>query len=180
MRPRSQRCGRGATNRCSQPQRSRSARAAKRNDISVDCAAASALRRCRCARCVATTSAPRRWPQWGAVWNAGSPIMAIDRAALDALLRQRLIVCVGAGGVGKTTTAAALGVAAALHGCPTAVITVDPSRRLKDALGLSELSNRPRRVALGNGAARLDALALDTKRTFDELIVRFAPSPAVA
>jgi anion-transporting ArsA/GET3 family ATPase len=106
--------------------------------------------------------------------------MAIDRGALAALFRQRLIVCVGAGGVGKTTTAAALGVAAASSGYSTAVITVDPSRRLKDALGLDALSTRPRPVALGNGAAPLDALALDTKRTFDELIGRFAPSPAIA
>ena len=106
--------------------------------------------------------------------------MARDPAALAALLQQRLVVCVGAGGVGKTTSAAALGVAAALGGRSTAVITVDPSRRLKDALGLEELSTTPRTVALGNGAARLDALALDTKRTFDRLIARVAPSSAVA
>jgi len=106
--------------------------------------------------------------------------MARDPAALAALLQQRLVVCVGAGGVGKTTSAAALGVAAALVGRSTAVVTVDPSRRLKDALGLEDLSTTPRTVALGNGAARLDALALDTKRTFDRLITRMAPSSAVA
>src|SRR5215470_3205736 len=106
--------------------------------------------------------------------------MPHDPAALAALLRQRLVVCVGAGGVGKTTSAAVLAVAAALNGRATAVITVDPSRRLKDALGLDELSTTPRAVALGNGAARLDALALDTKRTFDRLITRMAPSSAVA
>jgi anion-transporting ArsA/GET3 family ATPase len=100
--------------------------------------------------------------------------------ALDALLHQRLVVCVGAGGVGKTTTAAALAVAAALRGRTTAVITVDPSRRLQDALGLGALSSEPRAVEVGNGSGSLDALALDTKRTFDRLIARVAPSPEVA
>jgi anion-transporting ArsA/GET3 family ATPase len=106
--------------------------------------------------------------------------MASDAAALDALFRQRLVVCVGTGGVGKTTAAAALGVAAALRGRSVAVITVDPSRRLKDALGLEGLSSEPRRVALGDGAGALDALALDTKRTFDRLIARVAPRLDVA
>jgi anion-transporting ArsA/GET3 family ATPase len=106
--------------------------------------------------------------------------MLPDRQALAALLRQRLVVCVGAGGVGKTTTAAALAVAAAHRGRTTAVITVDPSRRLKDALGLDALSSEPQPVALGAGDAPLEALALDTKRTFDRLIARVAPNPAVA
>ena len=106
--------------------------------------------------------------------------MRAEAAALDALLGQRLVVCVGTGGVGKTTAAAALGVAAALRGRSVAVITVDPSRRLKDALGLEGLSSEPRRVPLENGAGTLDALALDTKRTFDRLIARVAPRPDVA
>jgi len=67
-----------------------------------------------------------------------------------------------------------------LRGRTTAVITVDPSRRLKDALGVDALSNDPHRVPLERGAAPLDALALDTKRTFDRLIARVAPTPAVA
>jgi len=99
---------------------------------------------------------------------------------LTQLLSRRLIVCVGAGGVGKTTTAAALALAAARRGRATAVITVDPARRLKDALGLAALSGDPQPVAHGAGAAPLDALALDTKRTFDRLIERLAPSPALA
>lgn len=103
-----------------------------------------------------------------------------DRDGLARLLAQRLIVCVGTGGVGKTTTAAALAVAAARQGRPTAVITVDPSRRLKDALGVDALASEPRPVPLGDGAAPLDAMALDTKRTFDHLIARVAPSPALA
>jgi len=106
--------------------------------------------------------------------------MAGDRAALEALLAQRLIVCVGPGGVGKTTTAAALGMAAALRGRATAVITADPSRRLKDALGLADLRSDPHPVDLGNGAGRFEALAIDTKRTFDRLIERVAANPAAA
>jgi anion-transporting ArsA/GET3 family ATPase len=103
-----------------------------------------------------------------------------DRAGLERLLAQRLIICVGTGGVGKTTTAAALALAAARRGRATAVITVDPSRRLKDALGVDELASEPRPVPLGGEAAPLAAMALDTKRTFDHLIARVAPSPAVA
>jgi anion-transporting ArsA/GET3 family ATPase len=99
--------------------------------------------------------------------------------AIDSLLRKRLIICVGCGGVGKTTTAAALAVAAAQHARRTAVITVDPARRLKDALGLGGLSTEPHRIVL-DGAGQFDALALDAKRTFDAIVERFAPSPAVA
>lgn len=99
-------------------------------------------------------------------------------ASIDNLFRKRLVICVGAGGVGKTTTSAALALAGALHGRRTAVITVDPARRLKDALGLDGLSSEPHAVTVG--AVRFDALALDAKRTFDALIERFAPTPAVA
>jgi anion-transporting ArsA/GET3 family ATPase len=96
------------------------------------------------------------------------------------LLKHRLVVCVGSGGVGKTTTAAALGVAAARAGRATAVITFDPARRLKDALGLTELSAQPQRVPLPGLDAPLDALALDTKHTFDALIERVAPNRDVS
>jgi anion-transporting ArsA/GET3 family ATPase len=106
--------------------------------------------------------------------------MPPDALALDALLAQRLVVGGGKGGVGKTTTAAALAMASALRGRATAVITVDPSRRLQDALGLETLTGEPHAIALGSGAAPLDALTLDTKRTFDRLIARVAPSPQVA
>lgn len=101
-------------------------------------------------------------------------------STISHLLRQRLIICVGCGGVGKTTTAAALALAAALEQRRTAVITVDPARRLKDALGLGTLSTQPTRIMLGNGSGSLDALALDTKRTFDALIARVAPSAEIA
>ena len=101
-------------------------------------------------------------------------------AALDT---RRIILCVGSGGVGKTTTAAALAVEAARRGRRTAVLTVDPSHRLKDALRLGTLSSRPRRVplaAIGARGAHLDALLLDVKRTFDELVLALAPTPGHA
>ena len=99
------------------------------------------------------------------------------------LLRKRLIVCVGTGGVGKTTVAAALGVAAALQQRRAAVITFDPARRLKDALGLTRLTTDPHPVPLGpagNGLETLDAMALDTKHVFDAVVRRFAPTGEVA
>lgn len=99
--------------------------------------------------------------------------------SIEALLHKRLVVCVGCGGVGKTTTAAALALAGALHERRAAVITVDPARRLKDALGLDGLSIDPHRVTV-DSAAHFDALALDVKPAFDALIQRFAPSPAIA
>lgn len=98
---------------------------------------------------------------------------------LEGLLRKRLIVCVGCGGVGKTTTGAALALAGARLGRRAAVITVDPARRLKDALGLDGLSVEPHRVSV-DATAHFDALALDTKRAFDALVHRFASSPAAA
>lgn len=97
-------------------------------------------------------------------------------AALDA----RLLVVVGAGGVGKTTLAAALGVATAGTGAETLVMTFDPSLRLKDALGASDAAReRPTRVALP-GAARLDVSLLDARRTFDALVRRYAPDDDAA
>ena len=80
---------------------------------------------------------------------------------IEGLLRKRLVICVGAGGVGKTTTSAALALAGALQRRRTAVITVDPARRLKDALGLDNLSVEPHRVSI-DSTAHFDALALDT------------------
>jgi anion-transporting ArsA/GET3 family ATPase len=98
----------------------------------------------------------------------------------QALETRRILLCVGSGGVGKTTTAAALAVEAARRGRRTAVLTVDPSHRLKDTLGLATLSARPRRVnlaAVGARGAHLDAFLLDVKRTFDDLVHALAPTP---
>jgi anion-transporting ArsA/GET3 family ATPase len=87
------------------------------------------------------------------------------------------VVCCGAGGVGKTTTAAALGLRAAeRHGRRTVVLTIDPARRLAQAMGLTALDNSPRQVKLdtednpGTGG-ELHAMMLDMKRTFDEVVL---------
>jgi anion-transporting ArsA/GET3 family ATPase len=90
----------------------------------------------------------------------------------------RILLCVGHGGVGKTTIAAALATWAARHGRRTAVLTVDPAQRLKDTLGLGR-GDGPRRVSLASvgrtvRGGHLDAYLLDVKRTFDELIVALA------
>ncbi|MCK1795054.1 ArsA family ATPase [Streptomyces sp. XM4193] len=84
----------------------------------------------------------------------------------------RIVVCCGSGGVGKTTSAAALGVRAAERGRKVVVLTIDPARRLAQSMGLTELDNTPRRVAgidesLGG---ELHAMMLDMKRTFDEIV----------
>ena len=92
---------------------------------------------------------------------------------------RRVLVTCGAGGVGKTTTAAALGLAAARAGRRVAVVTIDPARRLADALGLDELANQPQRVNLDpatGSSGELWALMLDARATFDDLIRRHAPS----
>jgi anion-transporting ArsA/GET3 family ATPase len=94
----------------------------------------------------------------------------------DLIDRGRILVCVGSGGVGKTTTAAALAVEAARRGRRTIVLTVDPAQRLKDALGIGTLDGRPRRVPLGRGV-HLDAMLLDVKGTFDELVRGLATTP---
>ncbi|MBK8075528.1 MAG: ArsA family ATPase [Kineosporiaceae bacterium] len=95
---------------------------------------------------------------------------------VDALLSDRgtqVVVCCGAGGVGKTTTSAALALRAAEHhGRRVVVLTIDPARRLAQSMGLAELDNTPRPVAEVDSAAggSLDAMMLDMKRTFDEVI----------
>jgi anion-transporting ArsA/GET3 family ATPase len=98
---------------------------------------------------------------------------------LDALIDDpttRIVVTCGSGGVGKTTTAAALGLRAAERGRKVVVLTIDPARRLAQSLGLTELDNTPRAVVgvdEDNGG-RLDAMMLDMKRTFDEVVLAHA------
>ncbi len=101
--------------------------------------------------------------------------------------RKEIIVCAGAGGVGKTTTAAAIALRAAMTGRKAAVLTIDPARRLAASLGLKELTNEPTKVNKRKfTAASLDpqgelyAMMLDTKTTFDAVVQRYAPSPEQA
>jgi len=83
----------------------------------------------------------------------------------------RIVVCCGAGGVGKTTTSAALALAAAEAGRTVVVLTIDPARRLAQSLGLVELDNEPRRVETPGVGGELHAMMLDMKRTFDDIVV---------
>jgi anion-transporting ArsA/GET3 family ATPase len=101
-------------------------------------------------------------------------------------LDHRILVTVGTGGVGKTTLAAALGLAGARAGKRTLVLTIDPARRLADALGIGPLDHMPREIpaellAVGGVevSGSLSAMMLDTKRTFDELVERYAPDEEV-
>ena len=102
-----------------------------------------------------------------------------SRTAFDVdhlLDTARILVCTGSGGVGKTTTAASLALRAAERGRRTVVLTIDPAKRLAQSMGLSELDNTPRRVE-GVDPARggsLDAMMLDMKRTFDEIVLTHA------
>jgi anion-transporting ArsA/GET3 family ATPase len=101
---------------------------------------------------------------------------ALDVAALIG--HKRIIVCCGGGGVGKTTTAASLGYLAAKRGRKVLVMTIDPARRLAQALGLDALGHDPQRIDIPSISGELHAMMLDTKRTFDALIEQYAPSPA--
>jgi len=116
-------------------------------------------------------SAPRAAK--GGARGAGSrraPALDVDGLLDDPSLR--VVVCCGAGGVGKTTTAAALGLRAAERGRRVVVLTIDPARRLAQSMGLVELDNTPRPVpgADTSEGGTLDAMMLDMKRTFDEVI----------
>ena len=93
---------------------------------------------------------------------------------VDALLDDpgtRIIVCCGSGGVGKTTTSAALALRAAERGRKVVVLTIDPARRLAQSMGIEALDNTPRPVTGVEGTGSLDAMMLDMKRTFDEVVL---------
>ena len=111
----------------------------------------------------------------------------MSREALAQLLDCSLIICAGSGGVGKTTIAAAMGLQAARRGRKVLVLTIDPARRLADSLGVGPIGNEPVRIdpaklaSLGvpDGGA-LWAVMLDTRRTFDGLVRRYASSAEAA
>ncbi len=108
-----------------------------------------------------------------------SPARVPRPVDVDAMLDDtgtRVIVCCGSGGVGKTTTSAALAVRAAERGRRAVVLTIDPAKRLAQALGLEELGNEPGRVTTvdGPGDGELHAMMLDMRRTFDEMIYAHA------
>ena len=93
---------------------------------------------------------------------------------LTAVVAEReIVVCCGSGGVGKTTTAAALALEAARRGRRACVVTIDPAKRLADALGLAQLTNEPGQIE-GDWPGELWALMLDTKSTFDDLVMRYS------
>ena len=92
----------------------------------------------------------------------------------DLLEGKKICICAGSGGVGKTTTSAAIAMGMAAEGMKVAVVTIDPARRLAQSLGLPELGNEERRVDL-DVSGELWAMMLDAKRTFDELIEHHAP-----
>jgi anion-transporting ArsA/GET3 family ATPase len=103
-------------------------------------------------------------------------------AVTDILERKRVCICAGSGGVGKTTTSAAIATGMAARGMKVCVLTIDPAKRLADSLGLEELGNEARRVDPALFEAQgiemegeLWAMMLDSKATFDELVRRHAP-----
>ena len=115
------------------------------------------------------------------------PAVPLD---VDGLLddpNTRVVVCCGAGGVGKTTTAAALALRAAERGRCAVVLTIDPARRLAQSLGLPELDNQPRKVTTLDGAegaaaagGELHAMMLDMRRTFDDMVLAHASEERAA
>ncbi|HWC12987.1 MAG TPA: ArsA-related P-loop ATPase [Actinomycetota bacterium] len=105
----------------------------------------------------------------------------------ELIATKQVIVCAGSGGVGKTTTAAAIAMQAAIEGKRAAVLTIDPAKRLASSLGLKELSSEPTKVSARKfsdagieAKGELHALMLDTKSTFDKVVTRYAPSPEQA
>ncbi|MFI6759317.1 ArsA family ATPase [Micromonospora sp. NPDC050417] len=102
-----------------------------------------------------------------------APQLDVDQILADSGVR--IVVCCGSGGVGKTTTAAAIALRAAeVHGRRTVVLTIDPARRLAQSLGLTELDNTPRQVKgidVEASGGELHAMMLDMKRTFDDVVL---------
>lgn len=96
---------------------------------------------------------------------------------LDQMLADdtvRIVLCCGSGGVGKTTTAAAVALRAAERGRRVVVLTIDPARRLAQSLGVADLDHTPQPVPGVTGDGSLDAMMLDMKRTFDDVVIAHA------
>jgi anion-transporting ArsA/GET3 family ATPase len=101
----------------------------------------------------------------------------LDMASILADTANRVVVCCGAGGVGKTTTAAAMALRAAEYGRTVCVLTIDPAKRLAQALGVNDLGNTPQRVPLAPEVpGELHAMMLDMRHTFDEMVVQYSGS----
>src|SRR5690606_22009074 len=154
---------------------------------------------CSCPRCrrvstsAASTNSPKRLPTKvsdersarradpaPAGTQIGEESMSTAPPALDmgSILKDtsnRVVVCCGAGGVGKTTTAAAMALRAAEYGRTVVVLTIDPAKRLAQALGIDDLGNTPQRVPLAPEVpGELHAMMLDMRRTFDEMVIQYS------
>lgn len=101
--------------------------------------------------------------------------VSLDMGSILRDKANRVVVCCGAGGVGKTTTAAAMALRAAEYGRTVVVLTIDPAKRLAQALGIKDLGNVPQRVPLApEVSGELHAMMLDMRRTFDEMVVQYS------
>jgi anion-transporting ArsA/GET3 family ATPase len=117
----------------------------------------------------------------GSALHSAVPFLDIDKIIGDR--QAKIIICCGSGGVGKTTTSAAIAVRAAEAGRKVVVLTIDPARRLAQSLGVGELNNTPRPVTMIDTAAggSLDAMMLDMKGTFDDVVIAHStPEKAAA
>src|SRR4029078_512086 len=100
---------------------------------------------------------------------------ALDMASILADTSNRGVVCCGAGGVGKTTTAAAMALRAAEYGRTVVVLTIDPAKRLAQALGIKDLGNSPQRVPLAPEVpGELHAMMLHLRRTVHEMLIQYS------
>ncbi|HYZ97873.1 MAG TPA: ArsA-related P-loop ATPase [Acidimicrobiales bacterium] len=106
---------------------------------------------------------------------ASGPVDSLD----ELVAQRRIVVCCGSGGVGKTTVAAVAGLEGARRRRRTVVVTIDPAKRLADALGLAGLSDTPGRIE-GDWPGELWAMMLDTRSTFDALVGKYAATPEQA
>jgi anion-transporting ArsA/GET3 family ATPase len=111
--------------------------------------------------------------------GAGTAARPVPTTLPGLVTERSVVVCCGSGGVGKTTVSATFALAAARAGRRSCVVTVDPARRLADALGVQSLPNTPSEVQ-GDWPGHLYALMLDSKGTFDDLVQRYARTPEQA